>query len=39
MQGLHYMTLNLRDFILRNPVEYNYRAYNTMIYEAKSPVA
>ena len=31
MQGLQYMTINLRDFILGNAAEYNYRAQNTMI--------
>ncbi|CAM3940770.1 hypothetical protein ELBR111191_18500 [Elizabethkingia bruuniana] len=37
MQGLQYMTLNLREFVLRNATQYNYRAKNTMIYETKKP--
>lgn len=37
MQALHYITLNLWDFILRSVVEYNYGAQNTVIYEVKKP--
>ncbi|PUB24732.1 hypothetical protein C8J95_1194 [Elizabethkingia sp. YR214] len=39
MQGLQYMTLNLRDFMLRNISECNYGAQKTVIYKAKSPVS
>lgn len=37
MQALHYMTINLQDFVLRNATEYSYGTQNAIKYEAKKP--